>query len=267
MRPVTALVALLLVIPRSSPAQTDPAPRPSAEARFFVHVNPSGTAHSPAKPREFTSLFLRFSEVGSMRTIYPKPARVRLWPLLDAGGGLMLTRRVGLGVSYSRTDFEDVVGLAATIPHPSVLGAPATATGETTQTLARRESVTNVFVLLVPVRLHHAEVRLFAGPSFFSYDADMVDDVLFTQAADPLLPANTITIDGFTSREARGRAVGVHAGAEVAYFLTRMIGIAGGVRLSRGTVTVDEEPLSGLSQPIRVGGRLVFVGVRVRFGG
>jgi hypothetical protein len=265
MRPVIALVALLLVIPRTSPAQTT-SPPPDAP-RFFVHVNPSGTAYSPAKPREFTSLFLRFAEVGSIRTTYPKPARVRLWPLRDVGGGVMLTRQVGIGVSYSRVDYDDAVGLTATIPHPTVLGATASATGNTGQTLARRESATHVSLLLVSAQRHGVEVRLFAGPSFFSYDADMVDDVQFAQAFDPVLPQNAITIDGFTTRDARGRAIGLHAGGEVAYFLTRMIGIAGGVRLSRGTVTVDEEPLTKVSQDIRVGGRLIFVGVRVRFGG
>jgi hypothetical protein len=42
--------------------------------------------------------------------------------------------------------------------------------------------------------------------------------------------------------------------------------VAGGVRFSYGTVTVDREPLSRIAQQIRVGTTAVFAGVRLRFG-
>jgi len=90
---------------------------------------------------------------------------------------------------------------------------------------------------------------------------------LFAQAFDPATPQNAITINGFGSTEATGSRFGGHAGTEVTYFLTKFVGVGAGVRFGFATVKLDEEPLSGIGQDIRVGGTTVFLGVRFRAGG
>jgi hypothetical protein len=266
MRPVLGVVvAALLTIPRMSLAQT--AARPSDEPRFFVDVNLFGTAASAAQSRGFISRFLAFGELGSFRATYPPPSRANLFPLQDVGGGVMFGHSLGIGVNYNRTEYEDAVAIAATIPHPVLLNAASSGTGVTDEALTRREASTNVFVVFAPVRMDRAEFRIFGGPTFFACTADMVRDVLYTQAFDPSTPLNAITITGFTRGEAKSRAMGFHVGGDLTYFLSQAFGVGGGVRFSRGTVTVDKEPMSKLSQDIRVGGALVFLGVRLRFGG
>jgi hypothetical protein len=256
------LGALLVVIPRTSLAQT--ANRPPEDARILVDVNLFGTGESLAKNRQFQSKFIKFSEPGSSLATYPKPSRATSF---GVGGSFMLTRMVGVGVSYSRTTHEDVAELSATIPHPTFFGAPATNTGVTGDALKRREGATDVFVAVVPVRTNRMEWRLLGGPTVFSFKADMVKEVLYVQTFNPATPQQTITINGAETSQVKTSALGFHAGSDVTFFLTRVIGVGGGVRFSYGTVTLDQEPLSNVSQEIRVGGTIGFLGLRLRVGG
>ena len=253
------LVAVLLMIPRTSLAQT-----PSDDARIFVDVN-FGTAASLAKDREFQSRFVVFSEAGSSFATYPEPSPANL-AFVEVGGSYRLTRWIGVGISYSRTAYEDVAGLKATIPHPTFFSAPTTNTGATGEPLTRTEGATNVFAVVVPVRTSRFEWRVLGGPSFFSLKADMVKEILYVQTHDPASPQQTITVTGFTTAQAKASKLGYHIGSDATFFLTKLIGVGGGVRFSYGTVTLDEEPLSKVSQDIRVGGTQVFLGLRLRLG-
>jgi hypothetical protein len=107
-------------------------------------------------------------------------------------------------------------------------------------------------------------LRVAGGPSFFSYSAEMVENVLYTQEYGETTPANTIAIVGSASRDTGGSGTGFHVGGDVTYFLSHLLGVGVGARYSRGVVTLDREPLSQLSQQFRVGNRFVFVSVRLR---
>ena len=263
------LISMLFLSPDTSQAQglARAARRPRPEqSRIFIDANFSGTSNSLSGSREFTSRFVKFAEIGSARADYPKPGG-KLSPLVNLGGSFMLKRFLGIGVSYSRVTYEDAVGVSATIPHPTFFGAPAEDSMASDRTLARVEAATHVFATLALVRGDHLQVRILAGPSFFSYRADMVQDVTYAQVAVPSMPQNAITVDGFTTARAQGSAIGLHAGGDVAYFFSKRFGVGAGVRFSEGEVTLDKEPLSGRSQQMRVGGTEVFLGARVRFGG
>jgi hypothetical protein len=226
-----------------------------------------GTAAPLANEREFQSRFIRFGEIGNYFATYPEPSRATPFPLVDVGGSFMLARWIGVGLTYSRTAHEEVAGLKATIPHPTFYSAAATNTGATGEPLTRREAATHIFVAVVPVRTTRAEWRLVGGPTVFSLKADMVNEVLYEQTYDPASPQQTITINGFTTSEVKASDLGFHVGSDVTFFLTKFLGVGGGVRYSYGTVTLDQEPLSKLDQDIRVGNTLVFLGLRFRIGG
>ena len=266
MRVVRAvLIAVLPLAPGVSYAQTT-APAPS-DVQYFVDVSLSGTAQSLSLGREFAARFIRFGEIGTSRAVYPKPSRALLLPFAELGGGVMFERIVGLGASYSRTVYEDAVNLDATIPHPLFLNASVSGFSVTPEAFKRRETAFNIFVALVPLRIGRTEVRVLAGPSFFSYRADMVREVVYTQTSDVATPVSTLTIDGALSDEVSAKTVGIHASGDFTFYVNSRIGVVGGVRYSRGTVTIDREPLSALQQSIRIGSTLVFAGVRFRFGG
>ena len=88
MRFPMALVVLLL-LPGTVLAQAAP-----HESRLFLDLNLAGVTNSRAEERTFTSRFIRFAEIGTARSAYPEPSSQ--FPSLDLGGGVMLTRYVGL---------------------------------------------------------------------------------------------------------------------------------------------------------------------------
>jgi hypothetical protein len=259
------LVALVLIAPRPAWGQVPAADRDPPRGRFFIDANLFGVASSQDDARTFESKFIIYSEAGSFRAHYPIPS-TSAQALLDVGGGYNLTTRFAIGASYTRMVFEDTIGLEATIPHPTVINASATGTGTTAGTLQRTEASANIFVALIPVRTDQLELRVFGGPSWFFYSADLVNDVQYTQVFDPLTPQNAITITGSTSELVTGTGFGGHGGTDVTYFVTRWFGVSGGLRYSVARVTIEREPLSQLSQKVRVGATLIFAGVRVRFG-
>lgn len=257
------LVAVQLISPRVNLAQ---APDRQWERRMFLDVSMAGAAASGAREREFTSRFVAFGEAGSFRATYPKPSRSGLFPMLDVSGGYMTARSVGLGGGLTRTSHEDAAGLRASIPHPGILGVPGIGTGVTSLPVGRTETAIHFFVASVPVRNNRVAFRIFGGPSFFWYKADMVSNVLYTQSASPTTLQNDITVIGFSSTKAKGRGPGFHIGSDFTYFINQLIGVKGGIRYSRANVTINKEPLSLLNQEIRVGGTQIFLGVRFRFG-
>jgi hypothetical protein len=258
---VGVVVALLVMIPRTSLAQT--AAWYPDETRFLIDVN-FGAADSLAKDREFRSRFVRFGEAGSATASYPTPSRGTTF--VDIGGTFMVTRMYGFGISYSRNSYDDVAGLATTVPHPTFYAAPASHTGETSE-LSRTDGAWNFSLAVLPIRTSRLEWRIVVGPSIISHSADMVQEVSYVQTADPASPQQTVTISGVKTSEATATALGFHLGTDVAFYFSRMFGIGGGFRYSDGTATVDPEPLSTLSQDVRVGSTQFFGGLRFRVGG
>jgi len=257
------LLAVLFAIPVPALAQTAASAHPP---RYFVDFSVAGVADSLAHERAFKVPFVIFGENASVGADYPQPGRARGVPI-DAGGGFMFNKYLGVGASLSRTRYEHAVGLSATIPHPLFVNRPASATGVEDHALEAREQAVHVFVTFVPLHRDRFELRVTGGPSFFSYKADMVENVLYTQDYSESTPANSIVIDGAANQEVDAGGTGFHIGGDFTYFLTRLIGIGLGMRYSQGVVTLDREPLSQLSQQFRVGNTLVFLGVRLRIGG
>ena len=263
---VGLLGGLLLMIPGTSVAQVsqvDWGPLLPGEPRFRLDVN-FGMADSLAKDREFNSRFISFGELGTANAHYPTPSTTATF--VDIGGSYMFSRTYGVGAAYSRTSWDDVVGLSTTIPHPTFYGIPASSTGLSGE-LTRTEGAAHIFLVGIPVRTFALEWRIFGGPSIFWLNADMVDEVLYEQTLTSGPPQNAITVSGVTTSEASASTVGFHIGSEFDYFFTNLFGIGGGFRYSYGTAAVAHEPLSTLEQDIRVGSTQFFAGLRFRFGG
>jgi hypothetical protein len=258
---VMAIVGVLLLCPRPSAAQAPQ--RPSPPPRVFFDVSLGGTSISRSQQRSFTAFSRAFGETVTSHATYPRPSR-STFPLAIAGGG-MAWRFFGVGVNYTPAFFHDSANVDVTVPHPTLLNDFGHATGRTT-TLTRAESALHVFVAIHPVRTARVDWRVFFGPSFFSFSADMVREVTYAQEVTPLSALNTVTITGFAGEQVTERAVGLNAGTDVAFFLNRHFALTGGIQLSDAVVTIPVEPLSQLEQKFRLGGTRLFVGVRVGVG-
>ena len=255
-------VAGLLLFPRTSLAQGAPAPPESP--RFFIDINPFGVAWTASHDREFFGTFAKFGEIATFEADYPKPSMG--FAFLDVGGGFLLKPNLGFGAMLVRTTYKDTADVFATIPHPVFLNAAATDGAVTDRELQRNETAVHFGMFWIPLRGEHRQLRFFLGGSYFFLDAEMVNDISYEQTFSQTTPQNSVTVTGFTSERAKGGGFGAHISMDYTYFFNRTFGVGGGLRLSRGNVSLKPEPLSGIDQEIRVGGANVFVGIRLRFG-
>ena len=264
MRLPGALFVVLLLLPHPASAQS-PAPQSQPRYRFFFDVNLAGSTNSLADDVQYTGKVLITGEVATFLAKYPRPEGDRSFPLLDLGGGVMLSRRVGLGLGFSQASYDNVVALTATVPHPFILQTPGTGTGET-EPLRRTENATHVFVTITPYDTRRTEWRMSFGPTIFAYSADMVATITYSQNAPQGNPQNIVTVTGYTTEEASAKTLGVHVGADFAFDVGYGVAATAGGRYAVGTVGLNREPLSKGAQDIRVGDWRVFVGLRWQLG-
>ena len=263
---VWVVLAVAFGVPRISTAQTQATgPTLPQLPRIYMDVNLFGYANPVGEAKTFENYALKFGEVATFQASYPTPSESTGFPAY-VGGGYMLHRSIGIGLSYSRLSRSSVVLLSAAVPDPAFFQAIATDTGDSGRELSRRESAIHMSLAIAPVRSNRMELRLMGGPSFFTLKADMVKTVEYRQTYSAFVPQNAITINGITSGEASGSAFGFHVGADFTYFFSRFVGVAGGVRYGSATVTMDTEPLTNISQEFLVGSTTTFLGLRFRFG-
>jgi hypothetical protein len=178
---------------------------------------------------------------------------------LDLSGGFGIRHGLGVGVHFDGATYQSTVGLGVTVPSPYFFNTLATAGAPTATPLERRDrSVDISAVYTVPTLDDRFNVRIFGGPTYFHLANNMVQTIGYYQVAGVFLPINAVAITSFTQREASGSALGLNAGADASWFFTRYVGVGGGVRFNRGTVTLPE-PLTGQNVGLRVG--------HVEFGG
>jgi len=187
------------------------------------------------------------------------------WPLgaaFDFGGGVMLTRSFGLGVTFSGTAHLDTATVSATVPHPFRFNLPASDTADTDEELMKVEGAVHIHAMFAAMTSRRVRVRAFGGPSYFRVQQDTVDDIIYLQNA-PVLGGNTITILNAPFSEAEGEGWGFHGGGDVSVFFTRVVGVGGLVRYSRGTVELVD--LLGTIVEVKAGGLQVAGGLRLKF--
>jgi len=238
------------------------------QARGWVDVN-IGAAASGAGASTSTLVTPRSQELQTTAATYGKPSTGADF---DFGGGYMITPRFGLGVSVSGTAHTGTVNLRATVPSPFLFNDLVTATSTRPDELIRTEGAMNIHMVFAPVNSERSFIRLFAGPTFFRYSADMVKAVRFTGSASNVRGSNRITITGFDPGTGEGSGWGFHAGADASFFFSRIVGVGAFGRYSRGTVGVDDPLSSPLTpsipnqiQDIKVGGLQAGGGLRLRF--
>jgi hypothetical protein len=247
---------------RSVPQTAQPVPYAEASARAergWIDVN-LGAARSGAPASVFVFTDVIFQEPFALAAAYPRPSGGADF---DIGGGVMFSKLLGVGLSVTGTGHVDRAGLGVTVPHPHFFSASTTASG-TTGDLSRSEGGVNFQIMAAPWNRGSTRLRIFGGPTYFRYDADMVQDINIDQSAFSFSRVNLVEITGSNIEKITATGWGLHVGADITYFFSRIVGIGAFSRFSRGTVTADE-PLSETSKKISVGGIQGGGGLRLRF--
>jgi hypothetical protein len=116
--------------------------------------------------------------------------------------------------------------------------------------------------MAVPVETPRVRLRAFAGPSYFLARQDVVTGISYDQRYQVFGLGNVVDIISYTKERAEGTGWGFHGGADVSVFFNRVFGLGAVVRVSRGTVTIDDY---GGEEDRKVGGVQFGGGLRLKF--
>ena len=176
----------------------------------------------------------------------------------DVGGGVRVWRNLAVGANVSVFSRESDAGITGQLPHPFWFDRPRAISG-TVAGLARTETAVHVQALWVIPVGRSVAITLFGGPTWFNVSQDLVTGINFDQS----YPFDTATFTDGSVGDASVSAIGAHAGADVAYYFSKWIGIGGTVRFSRGSVEFDSP--DGDTVENDVGGVHTTAGLRIRF--
>lgn len=244
----------VLAFPSPSVAQDAP-------SNGWIDVNFLGVK---SQQDEQTATFTRtlFRETARVSAVYPEIEGTG--EAIEIGGGFRFGagRSMGVGVHFDAANIEQIAGLAATIPHPTLFGRSATGTGFS-GVLERQDRAIDIQAIYFAPTPAAWLVRIFGGPTYFNLKEERVSIVNYQQVFNAI-GANIITITSPTVAEVDGSGWGFNIGGDVGFFFSRYVGVGGTVRFNRGTVTLDD-PLSGVEADREAGHISFGGGLRLRF--
>lgn len=178
--------------------------------------------------------------------------------IFDGGGGVRLANGLGFGVAVSRFEKLDPASLDARIPHPFFFDRPRSLSGSEPD-LTRRETAVHVEVRWFRPVSDTVEVAVFGGPTLFNVRQDLVTAIGY----DHVYPYNEASLASATRTAASASKIGFHAGADVGFFFSEVVGVGALIRYSGGSVDLPGE--GGNMVPVDIGGFHVGGGLRLRF--
>jgi hypothetical protein len=222
MRVLTACLLTLAAVPAAA-QEAAARPRP---ARAFFAVN----AEAQAGAADLTDriLFDVNTETATIESRYPG----RTGLLIDGGAGLLVWRRLGVAVAFSRGASSASASVAADIPHPFFDDRHRHVEG-VASSLNRTEMAAHAQLYYELPMTGRWRARIFAGPSYFHVDQEVVSDVRAVET----YPYDSAEFGSATTGRAKGSGVGFNAGADLAWMFTRRIGA--GVLLRYAGASLD----------------------------
>ena len=251
---VAAALTAALLFPGTAAAQDGPG----------GYVSFNGGTRATSLAFDDNVRFTEYQEDADFTAVYDVGAGL----LFDAAGGVRLPSGLGFGVGLSRFDkVLDPASIDARIPHPfhfdrsrSLPSGPVgviDANGSASD-LTRLETAVHVEIRWFAPVSETVELAVFGGPTFFNLDQDLVTAV----AHDHVYPYDEATLSSASKTPRSASAVGFHAGADVGFFFSEMVGVGAMLRYSAGSVDLPGE---GENVPVDVGGFQVGGGLRLRF--
>jgi hypothetical protein len=249
---IFAIAAVVVARPADAQTRRPPArPAPPTD-RIFISVD--GAYQVGTQDFDDSSSFSVNAETATYSGAYD----VKSGPAFNISGSGLITRHFAVGVGVSRYSKATPIAVTASIPHPFFFNR-ARALSDTVSANREELAVHVQARLLLPLQSQRIQAAVFAGPSFFSVKQDVLTRVGYSDAYpyDAISPA-----PGQITNVSKSKT-GFNAGADVAYFFTRQVGV-GGVAQYAGT-TIELTSASGGTTDAKVGGFQVGGGLRLRF--
>ena len=227
-------------------------PRTPPRDRIFISVD--GVFQTTATDFTNTVTLRRNVEDSSFSTSYDEKSG----PAFNVSGAGLVWRTIAIGVGVSRFSHGVPGAFTASVPHPFFFNQARQVSGTINST--REELAVHVNArALLPLKSRRMQAMVFGGPSFFNVKQDLVSDFEITET----YPYDTATFSRGVTTTASKSKVAFNAGADLAYFFTRQMGV-GGTALYAGT-TIPLDSAGGNTVDVKVGGFQVGGGLRLRF--
>jgi hypothetical protein len=228
----------------------------------WLDVNFAGGRSSQgAETVTFTSRV--FSETAAAAASYPTLPNLKG---VDFNAGFRLPggagKPIGIGVHFDNINYQQIADLGVRIPHPFFFNRPGAAAG-ISDVLTRKDRSLDIQATFIPPTPAEWNVRLFGGPSYIHMEEERVGAILYSQVAT-IFGTNFVAITSAPVETVDGSAWGLNAGADVAFFFSRYVGVGGTLRLTRGTVTLVD-PLSNVEMDRDASHVIYGAGVRFRY--
>jgi hypothetical protein len=243
-----------------APSSTAPPEDNSGEAARhtigFLDVSVGGQRAYAETFTNFVSVPYR-QETFSANADYQLP--VGAW--LEVGGGALFGS-FGLGVTISRAAHKAPGTVSLSVPDVFAFNNAAEDTA-ITRDLQRTEGAVH-FRAIYAHSSPHALVKVFAGPSFFRLEQELVKDVQF---AEVFLPHDLAIVSAPVSKY-DNTAWGFNVGTDIGYFFNQRVGVGGTVEYSKAKVKMPvalAESFASTTFDYPVGGVEFGGGLRFRF--
>jgi hypothetical protein len=239
--------------PKAPVARKPLPPRTSKvwKGRGFMVV--SGGAQVAAPSYTSTVVFKLYAEDATLNA----SSEVQIGPVFGARGGMRVWKNLAIGAAFGVSSTSQRVDVTGRLPHPFMFNQFREVTG-TASGLDRFETMFAIEASwLIAVR-RRVDMFLFAGPAYINVRQDMATKIQFTES----YPYDTASFTGVESTPVSGGAVGITAGADVAYLVSKSLGVGGQLRYSYASAT-----LRPADQPATVGlgGLQLSVSARILF--
>ena len=243
----TAAVCLMTAV-GAPPAQSQSSSQPRIEISANVGAQtPAGT----------------FREVGSFPSNGGETAtvnvnhRAKTGLGFDIGAAVRVVPKVWVGVQFGMSDMKPGASLEAAIPHPLLFNAPRNVQGSVNDVAHKEQRVHVDLMYALPIRA--VDVRVMAGPTFFSLKRDFVSGVVINET----YPFDTATFASATRKQLSDSATGFNAGVDISRAMTSQLSLGGIIRYSRADVKFDDSEVG--NHTVKAGGLETVAGVRFRF--
>jgi hypothetical protein len=237
---------------QARPTQAKPWPVGPFVERGFIALNAGAQAAAP--DLTYRMGFEANVEEGTVDARHPGSTGV----LVEGGAGFRFRGRLGLALAASRSTRSGDASVSAEVPHPFFDDRHRHVEGQAGG-VGRTETAAHLQLYYDMQSRGAWRVRVFAGPSYFSADQEIVTGVEAAEA----FPFDTAEFRAATTSRAKGSGIGVNAGVDVTRMLTPRVGAGALVRYTRATLDLNAPGSRRVST--EAGGVQAGAGLRIRF--
>ena len=218
-------------------------------AQLLIHMN-----YLPELPSfNETAGLMQFLEQGSSSRIYSGGSGMAF----EIGGIYAVRSRCSVGWSFEFLQAMQNGTLDVSAPHPLLFNQNRKASQSVNELSYSEFTIHTAFAYRIATE--RIEVDLFAGPSFFTTRAEVIDQA----TTDSQYPFDEISLTGISRVTLNDTAIGFNVGAGLAYYFTETLGISFLTRFSQADLEVMRD--GGDPIAIKAGGFRVGGGIRIRF--